>query len=160
MTDWDDIASLWRRRAQSRGAIAKRAGVSVRTLRIIAKAAGWDGGGVSTFAAESAVAATRALYSDLRAELLDAMERLRAPADADGASRATARIDGLIKDHQKALFALIDAEDRLAKGDRPDGATTDAGASVLDLAAARAEIDRRLARLAAAEPVGEPAPEL
>lgn len=80
--------------------------------------------------ASALVRAARALYRALSDKLRDALL-------APGASAAE-----LVRTHAKTLLALIEADARLSDRGAADGS------GVLDLSAARREIDRRLDRLA------------
>ena len=170
MTDWHEIAALWRARALTRVEIARRAGVSQNTLRRRAKAEGWDQPPPDPSSAapeQDPIAAARELLAALTEALRQALADLRAAhhsrrlaSGADASSQADpglADLSALVKSHARALFAVIDYDAKLAKRRNPNGAAPGdpdraPGAPVLDLAAAREELRRRLARLAAAAP--------
>ncbi len=104
-------------------------------------------GGASTEEATvdlSILARARKLFADLSRSLDGEIDRLQAALKTeDDAARAKALTD-LIRQNQKALQTVLDMEAKLmreADKQRP-------GEGVIDLAHARAEITRRLARLA------------
>lgn len=175
MTDWHDIAALWRARALTRVEIARRAGVAVATLRRRAKAEGWDHAPPPGPTAEQAphndpIAAARELLAALTEALRQALADLRAAHHArrlaggpDASSQISSQADSgladlsaLVKSHARALFAVIDYDAKLTRrrgaAGAPDHPDRSPGAPVLDLAAAREELRRRLVRLTAAAP--------
>ena len=83
------------------------------------------------------------LYDELATSLTSVIMRLRAQADG-GKALEREELD-LIKSHQKAVLVVMDFEAQLFK--RRIGAAV-ASKRPIDLDAARAEIGRRLARLA------------
>ncbi|MEM9011801.1 MAG: hypothetical protein AAGE18_11270 [Pseudomonadota bacterium] len=90
------------------------------------------------------VACARALYTELSQSLLRRVQRLReepdGPADPKGC-------EDLVKAHYKAVQTALDYEVTLGKRAGREANGTD-GTVALDLDAARAEIRRRIARLA------------
>jgi len=154
-----NAAAAWRA-GEKRAVIAKRLGVSVSTLRKWARDNNWDISPECAAAPAGSTAFTRAvsLYDSLAAALEDSIRSLRASATrgaaAEGESSATSKtLLEQIRSHQKALQTVLDFQSRLLKENRStrwsaSGASADP-TGALDLQAARDEVRRRLARLAA-----------
>ena len=86
----------------------------------------------------------RKLFADLSRSLEGEIDRLQAAVEIETEASRVKSLTELIRLNQKALQTALDQEARLAvevEGRRP-------GREVIDLAEARAEISRRLARLA------------
>ncbi len=104
-------------------------------------------GGASTDeAAEDLSALTRArkLFTGLSRSLDGEIDRLQAALETETDESRVKALNELIRQNQKALQTVLDMEAKLmreADKQRP-------GEGVIDLAQARAEIARRLARLA------------
>ena len=154
-----NAAAAWRA-GEKRAVIAKRLGVSVSTLRKWAKANNWDIAPECAAAPAGSTTFTRAvsLYDSLAAALEESIELLRAQSAQVAAGREgpaiTKTLLEQIKLHQKALQTVLDFQSRLFKDNRStrrfgSGVSADP-AGALDLQAARDEVRRRLARLAAA----------
>lgn len=177
---WADIAQRWRRGVESRAVLAEAAGVTAQTLARRARREGWgayrsepplddaverrDVVEPLEAAQPARLKAARALYATLSEQLVETIRTLkradRTDAIDEETTKTTMRCADLVKAHAKALFAVLECEDKLDQLDaknrsvraRTTGAAAGgAGPSVLDLAAARAELHRRLARLLATE---------
>ena len=104
-------------------------------------------GGASTDESEgnlSALARARKLFTDLSRSLDGEIDRLQAAKDTEVDLERAKALTGLIRTNQKTLQTMLDLEAKLmreADRQRP-------GEGVIDLAQARAELTRRLARLA------------
>ena len=104
-------------------------------------------GGASTDEAAgnlSALARARKLFTDLSRSLDGEIDRLQAAKDTEVDLERAKALTGLIRTNQKTLQTMLDLEAKLmreADRQRP-------GEGVIDLAQARAELTRRLARLA------------
>lgn len=89
------------------------------------------------------LATARRLFAELAKKLEDEIDQLQFEAEMDEAREKI--VTDLIRRTQKALQTVLDIQVKLAG--KPDPDTPDA--SPVDLDEARAEIERRLARLAA-----------
>ena len=104
-------------------------------------------GGASTDkAAEnlSTLARARKLFADLSRSLDGEIDRLQAALETEDDPARTKELAEKVRQNQKSLQTVLDLEVKLmreADKQRP-------GEGVIDLAQARAEIDRRIARLA------------
>lgn len=85
----------------------------------------------------------RKLFAGLSRSLEAEIERLEAALDAETDESRVRRLADLIRQNQKALQTVLDEERKL-----PGAGAAGRGEGVIDLAEARAEITRRLARLA------------
>jgi hypothetical protein len=85
----------------------------------------------------------RRLFASLSRCLEAEIERLEAALEAETDPGRVRRLTALIRQNQKALQTVLDEERKL-----PGAGTAGRGEGVIDLAQARAEIARRLARLA------------
>jgi hypothetical protein len=86
----------------------------------------------------------RKLFADLSQSLDGEIDRLKTALDIETDGTWVKSLNELIRQNQKALLTVLDIEAKLmheAKKARP-------GRDVIDLGEARAEIGRRLARLA------------
>ena len=105
----------------------------------------WGGASTDEAAAElSALARARKLFTDLSRSLDGEVDRLQAVLEIETDKGKTEVLAGTIRQNQKALQTVLDMEVKLMRGtdkQRP-------GEGVIDLAEARAEIARRLDRLA------------
>jgi len=158
-TKLKNAALAWRS-GDKRAVIAKRLGVSVSTLRKWARANNWDIAPECAGAPAGSTAFTRAvgLYDSLAAALEETIDRLRDRAAQDAAaegedSALSKTLLEQLKSHQKSLQTVLDLQSRLLREDRsPRRAASGSAADpvgALDLVAARDEVRRRLARLAA-----------
>jgi hypothetical protein len=85
----------------------------------------------------------RKLFAGLSRGLDREIERLERALEAETDESRVRKLTDLIRLNQKALQIVLDHEGKL-----PGGARAGRGEGVIDLAEARAEIARRLARLA------------
>ena len=105
----------------------------------------WGGAHEEEAAAEmSTLVLARKLFADLSCSLDGEIDRLQNAQNFESDVGRIKSLNELIRQNQKALQTVLDMEAKLmheAKKARP-------GRDVIDLGEARAEIDRRLARLA------------
>ena len=94
--------------------------------------------------ARDALEGALGVYGSLTRSLLEKLNEAEAAKARDGG--VTAEVRDLIRDVQKSLIVVIEAENRLMSKDEKLAAAREAG---LDLDAARDEVRRRLARLRA-----------
>jgi hypothetical protein len=92
----------------------------------------------------STLARARKLFADLSRSLDSKIDRLQAAQHNETDDGRIRELNDLIRQNQKALQTVLDQEVRLDR--QADGQRR--GERVIDLADARAEIARRLARLA------------
>ena len=92
-----------------------------------------------------ALACARKLFADLMCALEEEVDRLRAAQNAATEVEECRRLEDLVRRNQKALQSVLDCQLKLSR--RAGRACP--GEGVIDLEAAREEIHRRLARLAA-----------
>ncbi len=104
-------------------------------------------GGASTDKAAvnlSTLARARKLFAGLSRSLDGEIDRLQAAKDTENDQERVKSLNELIRQNQKSLQAVLDMEARLMR----EGDQQRPGEGVIDLAQARAEITRRLDRLA------------
>jgi len=148
-TTWRRAREDWISCLDPVATIAARHDIGTTALSRRAKRDAWPPRG--SVADDPAVIARR-LYADITVELRASLHALQNP---DGSAQpATAAQRGtLIRAHRRALIALLDARKPLNAKVSPSPASTQSPeVPALDLAAARADILDRLARMDAAPP--------
>lgn len=104
----------------------------------------WGGAPVEDAAAElSVLNRARKLFADLSQSLRGEIDRMQALLEDETGETRIAALTKMIRMNQKALKSVLEEEARL-KGPAEEARP---GREVIDLAEARAEIARRLARL-------------
>ncbi len=105
----------------------------------------WGGASTDKAAVDlSALARARKLFADLSRSLDGEIDRLQAALNSETDESRAKVLAELVRQNQKALQTVLDMEAKLMR----EAGKQRPGEGVIDLAHARAEITRRLARLA------------